>query len=79
MATVWAFVDNREVCASWGRSLHGSRSGVVAWSRAVWSRGGRAVVARWSRGARAVGGGDLRPSGGVFCFRSKARKNTLQL
>lgn len=26
MTTVWAFVDNREVCASWGCSLHGSRS-----------------------------------------------------
>lgn len=25
MPSVWAFVDNREVCASWGRSLHGSR------------------------------------------------------
>jgi len=48
MATVWAFVDNREVCASWGCSLHGSRSGVIAGARAVWSRGSREGLARWA-------------------------------
>lgn len=35
--------------------------------------------ARCRRVSRVVGGGDLRPNHGGLCFRSKARKNTLQL